>query len=76
MGSGFVLHNVSNLVNAKAMNFRSAARHAGGRRLCHHRGAPTAKMLDTGVHATLEDIARAKRVHATYVSRVLKLTAP
>ena len=32
------------------------------------------RMLDTGVHATLEDLARAKGVHATYVSRVLRLT--
>ena len=32
------------------------------------------KMLDTGEHATLEDLARAKGVHATYVSRVLRLT--
>jgi hypothetical protein len=32
------------------------------------------KMLDAGVHATLEDLARAKNVHATYVSRVLRLT--
>ena len=32
------------------------------------------KMLDKGVHATLEDLARAKGVHATYVSRVLRLT--
>jgi hypothetical protein len=32
------------------------------------------KMLDQGVHATLEDLARAKGVHATYVSRVLRLT--
>jgi len=31
-------------------------------------------MLDTGVHATLEDLARAKGVHPTYVSRVLRLT--
>ena len=31
------------------------------------------RMLDTGVHATLEDLARAKGV-ATYVSRVLRLT--
>ena len=29
------------------------------------------KMLDEGVHSTLEDLARAKSVHATYVSRVL-----
>jgi hypothetical protein len=32
------------------------------------------KMLDDGEHATLEDLARAKDVHATYVSRVLRLT--
>ena len=32
------------------------------------------KMLDEGVYATLEDLARAKGVHATYVSRVLRLT--
>jgi hypothetical protein len=32
------------------------------------------KMLDTGVHSTLEELARAKGVHATYVSRVLRLT--
>ena len=32
------------------------------------------KKLDAGMHATLEDIARAKGVHATYVSRVLRLT--
>ena len=31
-------------------------------------------MLDTGVHATLEDLAQAKGVHATYVSRMLPLT--
>ena len=31
-------------------------------------------MLDTGVYATLEDLATAKGVHATYVSRVLRLT--
>ena len=31
-------------------------------------------MLDEGVHATLEDLALAKGVHATYVSRVLRLT--
>jgi hypothetical protein len=31
-------------------------------------------MLDTGVHATLQDLAKAKGVHATYVSRVLRLT--
>jgi hypothetical protein len=32
------------------------------------------KMLYEGVHATLEDLARAKGVNATYVSRVLRLT--
>ena len=32
------------------------------------------KMLDEGVHATLEDLARTKGVHATYVSRILRLT--
>ena len=32
------------------------------------------KMLDEGVCATLVDLARAKGVHATYVSRVLRLT--
>ena len=32
------------------------------------------KMLDTGVHATLEDVARAKSVNSTYVSRILRLT--
>jgi hypothetical protein len=32
------------------------------------------KMLDTSVHATLEDLARAKGVNATYVSRILRLT--
>jgi hypothetical protein len=32
------------------------------------------RMLDEGVHATLDDLARAKAVHATYVSRVLRLT--
>ncbi|MCB1550021.1 MAG: hypothetical protein KDJ41_19645 [Hyphomicrobiaceae bacterium] len=32
------------------------------------------KMLDEGVHGTLEDLARAKALNATYVSRVLRLT--
>ena len=32
------------------------------------------KMLDAGVHATLDDLARAKGVNATYVSRILRLT--
>jgi hypothetical protein len=32
------------------------------------------RMLDEGVYATLEDLARAKGVNATYVSRLLRLT--
>jgi hypothetical protein len=32
------------------------------------------KTLDMGVHATLEDLARAKGVAPSYVSRVLRLT--
>ncbi len=32
------------------------------------------RMLDTGVHATIEDLAQAKGVAASYVSRVLRLT--
>jgi hypothetical protein len=32
------------------------------------------KMLDEGAYGTLEDLARAKSVHATYVSRLLRLT--
>jgi hypothetical protein len=32
------------------------------------------KLLDEGTFGTLEDLARAKGVHATYVSRVLRLT--
>ena len=31
------------------------------------------KLLDSGVHATLEDLARAKGVNATHVSRMLRL---
>ena len=31
-------------------------------------------MLDIGVHATLEDLAKAKGVAPSYVSRVLQLT--
>ena len=38
------------------------------------RAFPWRKMLDEGVHATLEDLARAKGVKATYVSRILRLT--
>jgi hypothetical protein len=32
------------------------------------------KMLDEGVHGDVEDLAQAKGVHASYVSRVLRLT--
>lgn len=32
------------------------------------------KMLDEGVHGTLEDLAKAKGVAPSYVSRVLRLT--
>jgi hypothetical protein len=31
------------------------------------------KMLDTGVHATLEDLARAKQLAPSYVSGILRL---
>jgi hypothetical protein len=31
-------------------------------------------MLDTGLHATIEDLAKAMGANATYVSRVLRLT--
>jgi hypothetical protein len=30
------------------------------------------KMLDTGVYATLDDLAKAKSVNATYISRILR----
>jgi len=32
------------------------------------------KMLDEGVHGTLEDLARAKGLAPSYVSRLLRLT--
>ena len=32
------------------------------------------KMLDTGVYGTLEELARAKGVAPSYVSRILRLT--
>ena len=32
------------------------------------------RMLDTGVHATIEDLAKAKGIGKTYVSQVLRLT--
>jgi hypothetical protein len=31
------------------------------------------KMLDTGVHATIEDLAKAKRLAPSYVSGILRL---
>lgn len=38
------------------------------------RGFRWRKLLETGVHATLEDIAAAEKINASYVSRVLRLT--
>jgi hypothetical protein len=32
------------------------------------------KMLDNGVHATIEDLAKSKGIAKTYVSQVLRLT--
>jgi len=32
------------------------------------------KMLDAGVYSTINDLAKAKAVNATYVSRILRLT--
>ena len=32
------------------------------------------KMLDEGAFGTLEDLARAKRVNVTYMSRIVRLT--
>ena len=32
------------------------------------------KMLDEGVHATIEDLAKSKGIGKTYVSQVLRLT--
>ena len=32
------------------------------------------KLLETGVHATVEEIAAAEKINASYVSRVLRLT--
>jgi hypothetical protein len=34
------------------------------------------KMLDTGVHGTLEHLARAKGVALSYASRLLRMTLP
>lgn len=38
------------------------------------RGFRWRKLLETGVHATVEDIAAAEKINASYVSRVLRLT--
>lgn len=38
------------------------------------RGFRWRKLLETGVHATVEDIAAAEEINASYVSRVLRLT--
>lgn len=38
------------------------------------RGFRWRKLLETGVHNTVEDIARAEKIGASYVSRVLRLT--
>jgi hypothetical protein len=32
------------------------------------------KLLETGVHATIDDLAGAERINPSYVSRVLRLT--
>jgi hypothetical protein len=38
------------------------------------RGFRWRKLLETGVHGTIEDIARAEKINASYVSRILRLT--
>ncbi|MBN7761540.1 hypothetical protein JYP52_10355 [Nitratireductor aquibiodomus] len=38
------------------------------------RGFRWRKLLETGVHTTIEDIAAAEKISASYVSRVLRLT--
>jgi hypothetical protein len=38
------------------------------------RGFRWRKMLETGVHSTVDDIAAAENINASYVSRVLRLT--
>jgi hypothetical protein len=38
------------------------------------RGFRWRKLLETGVHATVEDIAAAEKINDSYVSRVLRLT--
>lgn len=38
------------------------------------RGFRWRKLLETGVHTTIEDIAAAEKISASYVSRILRLT--
>jgi hypothetical protein len=38
------------------------------------RGFRWRKLLETGVHANVEDIASAENINASYISRVLRLT--
>lgn len=38
------------------------------------RGFRWRKLLETGVHTTIEDIAAAEKITASYVSRILRLT--
>lgn len=38
------------------------------------RGFRWRNLLETGAHATVEDIAAAEKINASYVSRVLRLT--
>lgn len=38
------------------------------------RGFRWRKLLEAGVHTTIEDIARAEKISASYVSRILRLT--
>jgi hypothetical protein len=51
---------------------------AGAGRQCHVKALNRAfrwrKMLDEGVYATIEDLAKAKGIGKTYVSQVLRLT--
>ena len=32
------------------------------------------KLIETGVHASIEEVARAEKINSTYVGRVLRLT--
>ena len=36
--------------------------------------APWRKLIETGVHASIEEVARAEKINASYVDRVLRLT--